>query len=149
MDSEQNARVDHFLSGLGEAGEETLRVGRLRRDRFDGEAYIVSCEELLEHARKGSRQTICTRNVVRVRRVHWVRRGHRERRKICNPAGLGLCSRIAVEGSVLNCHTGSPEVVKVLGVPDSHTGVGTGNVGEGEEPGAVADVVDIVDGNSP
>src|SRR4051812_827887 len=70
MDTKENAGVDNFLCGLGEACViSCIHNCRARVGGRHGEAHAVGFEEMLHREHRRARNSVSTRRVVRIRGV--------------------------------------------------------------------------------
>jgi len=90
---------------------------------------------VLERTGHGARKTVCARRVLRIRR--------RKCGDLRQPGRVAHRLWVAIGIPFLNGRDGPPEVVEPLAVPRGDDRVRCREVGQGEEPGAIANVVDI------
>ena len=130
-----DADVDHIVSHIRKA---VVRFRLVDRGARDCEGHPVS-EEALQRARHGARKIVCTRRVLRIGRCGKQR----------EPGGVASGSRVAIVVPFLNGRDGAPEEVVPLVAPRGDGCVGCRHVGQGEEPGAIADIADIRSRDAP
>jgi hypothetical protein len=142
VDALVDADVDHILGRVREAPirAHILHIldGRGVGTR-DQEGELVSPEEEPEHTGDGSRHIVCARSVVRIVR------GVDQRL----PVRVAGRPPVAVVVSLPNGRDGPPVGVAVLAVPGGDCSIGHRHGNQGEEPGTVTNVVDMLIGDGP
>src|SRR5258708_40318311 len=83
--------------------------------------------------------------IVRARRVFGIGRGGDQRQ----PVRVARSVRIKVIVSVLNGRNGPPEMIEPLAVPGGYSTIGHRHGDQGEEPGTVANIVEICISDAP